>query len=584
MQQKLKELLTQAINNVVETGLKPVCTVPPLERTRDSAHGDFASNVALILAKELGKKPRAVADLIVKALPSLPEIEKVEVAGPGFINFYLTSIAKSQVIADILRLGEKYGYCDIAKGKTALVEFVSANPTGPLHVGHGRGAAFGAVVSDLLETIGYKVEREYYVNDAGRQMHILATSVWLRYLELSGEEIILPSNCYRGEYVREIADRLRVEYGAKFRRDIKMLYQDLPADVKDGGDGDFYIDALIARSKDLLGANDYEIIFEQGLQDILADIREDLEEFGVTFQAWFLESSLYKSGQVADSIENLRKDGYVYDKEGALWFRATQFGDEKDRVVMRENGQYTYFASDIAYHLNKYQRGFDLMLDVLGADHHGYAPRIEAFLKAAGLDEKKLLIPLVQFAILYRGKTKVQMSTRSGEFVTLRDLRKEVGRDAARFFYIMRKNDQHLDFDLELAVSQSKDNPVYYIQYAYARISSVFRQMEEKNLTWDKNSGLSELQLLKNTHEEDLLRYLGRYTETLQQAALRQEPHVLAHYLFELANYFHAYYNAEQFIVADAKLRNARLCLIAAVQQILKNALYLLGVSAPDTM
>jgi arginyl-tRNA synthetase len=320
------------------------------------------------------------------------------------------------------------------------------------------------------------------------------------------------------------------------------------------------------------------------LQDILADIREDLEEFGVNFQTWFLESSLYKSGQVKESIDKLQKAGYVYEKDGALWFRATQFGDEKDRVVMRENGQYTYFASDIAYHFNKYQRGFDLMLDVLGADHHGYAPRIQAFLRAVGLDEKKLLIPLVQFAILYRGKTKVQMSTRSGEFVTLRDLRKEVGNDAARFFYIMRKNDQHLDFDLELAVSQSKDNPVYYIQYAHARISSVFRQMEEKNLTWDKASGLTELQLLKNIHEEDLLRFLGRYAETLQQAAVRQEPHVLAHYLFELANYFHAYYNAEQFLVDDIKLRNARLCLVTAVQQILKNALYLLGVSVPEVM
>jgi len=579
MQNKLRELLKQTIHNI-----RADFVVPPLERTRDSSHGDFASNAALILAKELAKKPREVADLIVKTLPSLPEIDKIEVAGPGFINFYLTPDAKNQVVADILNLGEKYGHNNIAKGKIALVEFVSANPTGPLHVGHGRGAAFGAVVSDLLEVIGYKVEREYYVNDAGRQMHILTTSIWLRYLELSGEEIILPSNCYRGEYVREIADRLRVEYGAQFRRDVKMLYEDLPVDAKDGGDGDFYIDALIARSKDLLGKDDYEIIFQQGLQDILADIREDLEEFGVTFQTWFLESSLHKSGKIKESIEKLQKTGYVYEKEGALWFRATQFGDEKDRVVMRENSQYTYFASDIAYHFNKYQRGFDLMLDVLGADHHGYAPRIQAFLRAAGLDEKKLLIPLVQFAILYRGKTKVQMSTRSGEFVTLRDLRKEVGNDAARFFYIMRKNDQHLDFDLELAVSQSKDNPVYYIQYAYARISSVFRQMEEKNLIWDKVSGLAELRLLKNIHEEDLLRFLGRYAETLQQAALKQEPHVLAHYLFELANYFHAYYNAEQFLVDDIKLRNARLCLVLAIQQILKNALYLLGVSAPEVM
>ena len=587
MQNKLKQLLADALASLQADAKLPADLVASLpiniERTRNPEHGDFASNIAMLLTKDVGMRPRDLAALIISALPACALIDQVLVAGAGFINFYLTKSAQRKVIADVLQLGEKYGCCDIGLGQSAIVEFVSSNPTGPLHVGHGRGAAYGASVADLLETIGYKVHREYYVNDAGRQMHILATSIWLRYLELSGEDIALPSNCYRGDYIVEIARRLRVEYAEKLRRSVELLYQDLPIDGKDGGDADFYIDAMVARAKDLLG-DDYEAIFQRGLTTIIADIREDLEEFGVVFQEWFYESALHKSGDVARSIARLHELGHIYEKDGATWFRATDFGDEKDRVVIRENGQYTYFAADIAYHLNKYGRGFDLIVDVLGSDHHGYAPRVQAFLKAAGLDVSKLIIPLVQFAILYRGKTKVQMSTRSGEFVTLRELRKEVGNDAARFFYVMRKNDQHLDFDLDLAKSQSKDNPVYYIQYAHARVCSVYRQLEERNLDWDMTEGLLNLHLLAKEHEDVLVRCLGRYAEVLQQAALKYEPHLVAHYLQELANDFHAYYNAEQFLVDDAKLRYARLCLIAATRQVLKNGLFLLGVSAPETM
>lgn len=587
MQNKIKQLLVDALASLQADAKLPADLVTSLtiqiERTRNPEHGDFASNVAMLLTKDVGIRPRDLAALIIAALPACDFVDQVLVAGAGFINFYLTKNAQHKVIADVLQLGEKYGCCDIGLGQSAIVEFVSSNPTGPLHVGHGRGAAYGASVADLLEAIGYKVHREYYVNDAGRQMHILATSIWLRYLELSGEEITLPGNCYRGDYIIEIARRLHVEYKEKLRRSVESLYQDLPIDGKDGGDADFYIDSMVARAKDLLG-DDYEAIFQRGLTTIIADIREDLEEFGVVFQEWFYESTLHKSGDIARSIARLHELGHIYEKDGATWFRATAFGDEKDRVVIRENGQYTYFAADIAYHLNKYGRGFDLIIDVLGSDHHGYAPRVQAFLKAAGLDVSKLIIPLVQFAILYRGKTKVQMSTRSGEFVTLRELRKEVGNDAARFFYVMRKNDQHLDFDLDLAKSQSKDNPVYYIQYAHARVCSVLRQLEERNLDWDMTQGLLNLHLLSKEHEDVLVRCLGRYAEVLQQAALKYEPHLLAHYLQELANDFHAYYNAEQFLVDDVKLRHARLCLIVATRQVLKNGLFLLGVFAPETM
>lgn len=585
MHNKIKHILNSTISKLQDANKLPydLRFEFNVEPSKNSAHGDFATNMAMVIAKELRSNPLPIAEAIVAEFPTTPLIEKIEIAKPGFINFFLTDKAFHELIAEILKNKEKYGHSDQGKDKSVMIEFVSANPTGPLHVGHGRGAAFGATVADLLTTQGYKVHREYYVNDAGRQMHVLALSIWLRYLALDREIPHFPENGYRGTYINDIAARLKVEYGEKFIRAFDLVFNDLPADASDGGDKDFYVDALVERAKYLL-EQDYQIIFQTGIDTILADIREDLEEFGVIFDEWFPESHLIQNHSVKKGIAKLTANGYTYKKDGALWFKATEFGDEKDRVLIRANGQTTYFASDVGYHLNKYERGFDTIIDVFGADHHGYAPRVKAFLQALQLDPKKLKILLVQFAILYRGKEKASMSTRSGEFVTLRQLREEVGNDATRFFYIMRKNDQHLDFDLDLAKSQSSDNPVYYIQYAHARIASVLRQVIEKQLTYDAEHGLANLHLLNTEHEKKLFRLILRYTLALKSAALNYEPHVLAHYLRELAEGFHAYYNAHQFLVTDNATRDARLCFIQATQQLLNNGLKLLGVSVPESM
>jgi arginyl-tRNA synthetase len=581
MKNQLQNLINSAIQKLQNNNKLPKDITPKIQvdYSRDKQHGDFATNIALSLAKATVYKPQELAQLIVDYLPSSKQIETVEIAGPGFINFYLTENASQAVISDILAGEKSYARTDFGQGKRINVEFVSANPTGPLHVGHGRGAAFGDTVANLLEAVGFKVDREYYVNDAGRQMHVLATSIWLRYLSLFADLPHFPNNGYKGEYVLNIAKQLQTEYGDQFKRSIKDL-----TDEDEGGDAETYLDALVIRAKNLLGERDYSIIFDYGVKNILADIKQDLAEFGVNFQNWFLESSLIASGDIKNSIEKLQQNGHIYKKDGALWFRATQFGDEKDRVVVRENGQTTYFASDIGYHFNKFERGYEQIIDIFGADHHGYAPRIRAFLTAENLDPEKFKVLLVQFAILYRGKEKVQMSTRSGEFVTLRKLRQEVGNDAARFFYIMRKNDQHLDFDLELAKSQSIENPVYYIQYAHARVCSVMKQLAEKKLSWDKQEGLKYLNLLQESQETNLLYRLQRYADILHKAAIQYEPHLLTHYLQELANDFHTYYNAQQFLVEKQKLRDARLCLIMAVKQILANGLTILGVSAPEKM
>jgi arginyl-tRNA synthetase len=585
MKSAIAELLDQAIAALVAEGaLARPETSPVIERTRDPAHGDFASNAALMLAKAAGCKPRELAERLVAALPSSPMVARVEIAGPGFINFHLGDDAYRELIPQILRAGHDYGRSAIGAGKSVQVEFVSANPTGPLHVGHGRGAAYGAVVADLLEAVGFRVHREYYVNDAGRQMDILATSVWLRYLELCGEELTFPANGYRGDYVWDIAATLHREHGEHYRVDTAAVFAGVPADEPAGGDKELHIDALIERARELLGDNRYRFVFELGLNVILDDIRDDLELFGVTYQEWFSERSLTDKGSVNHAIERLRESGHLYEQDGAWWFRSTDFGDEKDRVVVRENGQTTYFASDIAYHLDKFERGFDRVIDIWGADHHGYVPRVKAALQAMGEDPARLDVLLVQFAILYRGGERVQMSTRSGEFVTLRQLRKEVGRDAARFFYVMRRCEQHLDFDLDLAKSQSNDNPVYYVQYAHARVCSVLRQAGEKGLHVEVAADVHALEHLVESQELSLLRTLSRYPEVLEGAALVHEPHQLVHYLRELATEFHAYYNAHQFLVADAGLREARMKLILAVREVLRNGLNLLGVSAPERM
>lgn len=586
MKQKIEALILQALETLKADGvlgqeINPVITI---ERTRDAQHGDFASNLALALAKPVKANPRQLAEKIIAALPQDEAILKVELAGPGFINFFIDPASQFQIIKKIHSEGRQFGLSNVGAGKKVQVEFVSANPTGPLHVGHGRGAAYGSAVADLLEAVGFKVHREYYVNDAGRQMDILATSIWLRYLEECGEALPFPSNGYRGDYVREIAGDIYKSSLNEYRRPVSLVLENIPADEPQGGDKELHIDALIARTKTLLGSLLYRDFFQIGLNNILEDIKIDLHEFGVDYQQWFSERHLMEDGSVAKALERLRVGNHLYEQDGATWFASSKLGDEKDRVVVRENGQYTYFASDIAYHMNKLDRGFDQIIDIWGADHHGYIPRVRAAIKALGADESRLSVLLVQFATLYRGEEKVQMSTRSGEFVTLRQLRNEVGTDAARFFYVMRRSEQHMDFDLKLATSKSNENPVFYVQYAYARVCSVLRQLDEKG--WQRNlvSGMECLSRLTEEHETSLIGTLIRYPEVLERAALQYEPHQLILYLRELANEFHTYYNAHQFLVEDANLRDARLNLICAVKQILANGLGLLNINTPESM
>jgi len=569
----LAQLLAEAVEAAIpEQGGAAIA----LERPKQAGHGDYASNLALQLAKPLKRNPRDIAQALVHALPPSPWLAKAEVAGAGFINLFLTPAAKQGVVADILARGQRYGRIDFGRGRKVQVEFVSANPTGPLHVGHGRGAAFGASLANILEAAGFAVEREYYVNDAGRQMDTLALSTWLRYLELNGLGISFPPNGYQGEYVRKMAQSIVQAHGRRYVHAPDTLWESVaPADI----DAEAHLDGLIANAKKLLG-EDYAYIHDFVLTEQLGDCRNDLLEFGVTFDHWFSERSLYESGLVERALAKLRQAGHLYVQDGATWFRSSAYGDEKDRVVQRENGEYTYFAPDIAHHLNKFERGFDLVIDVWGADHHGYAPRVKAALQALGINPELLTIALVQFAVLYREGKKVSMSTRAGEFVTLRELRGEVGNDAARFFYVLRKSDQHLDFDLDLAKSQSSDNPVYYVQYAHARICSVLEQ-------WGGDAaGLrgTDLGALASEQEMQILRLLMEYPAVIEDGARDLAPHLVAFYLKDLAAAFHSYYNSTHFLVDDERMRLARLSLIVAVRQVLASGLGILGVSAPTKM
>ena len=569
----LAGLIQRALEQLVPAGTTARIQ---LDRPKQAQHGDFACNIAMLLAKELRGNPRAIAQKILDALPASPDLEKAEIAGAGFINLFLTERYKQQVVGRVIAAGSRYGSNNTGQGRKTQVEFVSANPTGPLHVGHGRGAAYGASVASILSTAGFAVSREYYVNDAGRQMDILALSTWLRYLELGGETVGFPPNAYQGDYVRDMAAELRKTDGARYHRTWSQASA-CAADV--GAEPERHLDDLIANAKQLLDA-DFDRVHRHALDTQLNDCREDLAEFGVSFDRWFSERSLFTSGQVDRAVEQLEQRGHIYVQDGAKWFRSSDFGDEKDRVVQRENGLYTYFASDIAYHLDKFERGFDLVIDVWGADHHGYVPRVKGALSALGQEPARLDVALVQFAVLYRNGEKVSMSTRSGEFVTLRELRCEVGNDAARFFYVMRKSDQHLDFDLDLAKSQSNENPVYYIQYAHARVCSVLAQ-------WGGDESVlqsADPAPLVSPHEAAVLKLLMEYPEVIENAARDLAPHSVAFFLKELAGEFHSYYNAERFLVEDAALTRARLALALAVRQILRNGLALLGVTAPEKM
>ncbi len=587
MKVHLRELLEGAIGALRESGQLPLEADAPfnIERARNAAHGDFASNAALQLAKAAGLNPRAIAAALVANLPASERVTAVEIAGPGFINFRLDPKVRLEALGAAYSTGKCFGRARTGTRESLLVEFVSANPNGPLHVGHGRGAAYGASLANVLEAAGHPVSREYYVNDAGRQMDILAVSVWLRYLEQLGESLHFPDNGYRGGYVNEIAARLHKAHGEAFRVDVAQVFPDLPADESQGGDKEAHVDALIAGARTLLGEDRYATLHAAGLADCIADIGADLADFGVRFDRWFSEKSLATSGAIDRAVARLRSAGHMYEKDGAEWFRATDFGDDKDRVVVRENGATTYFASDIAYLNDKFERGFARALYLLGSDHHGYVARLKAAARGLGIDPDRVEVLLVQFAILMERGQRVQMSTRAGSFVTLRQLREDVGVDAARCFYVLRGHEQHLDFDLDLARSQSNENPVYYVQYAHARIAALFRQMREKSLEFDADLGAAAAARLVEPQERELLDWLMHWPETLATAADLRSPQIVFAALRELAAAFHSFYNAVPILGAhDDDLRHARLYLCAGVRGPLAGGLALIGASAPETM
>ena len=585
----VKQQLLAALAGELETLSPGAGTRAAFENPKVAAHGDYACTAAMQLAKPLKLNPRALGEQLKAALEATPAfqqwVEAIEIAGPGFLNIRLKPAAKQEVIREVLGQADKFGQ-QPQRGEKILVEFVSANPTGPLHVGHGRGAAYGASLSSLLAYAGWDVTREYYVNDAGRQMDILALSCWLRYLDFFGEHLPFPPNAYQGDYVCDMAEQMKIAHGGKLVRTAADTLKGTPglpegdrSDDEAKAQRESHLDALIARAKELLG-EEWDYVHNHVLTEQLEDCRSDLEDFGVHFEVWFSEKSLFDTGLVARCVEQLEKAGHVYEQNGAKWFKSTAFGDEKDRVVQRDNGLYTYFASDIAYHLNKYERGFERIINIWGADHHGYIPRVKGALATLELDPDVLDVALVQFAVLYRNGQKASMSTRSGEFVTLRTLREDVGNDACRFFYVLRKSDQHLDFDLDLAKSQTNENPVYYIQYAHARLCSVFAQ-------WDGDEealAKADLSRLESPYELAVAAKLSEFPEVIESAARELAPHMVAFYLKDLAAEFHSYYNAERMLVDDVALKDARIALAGAVRQVIRNGLALLGVSCPQSM
>ena len=596
MNTAIQAALDHAVQSLQAEGVLPTDwnNTSNLTRTKDRSHGDFASNIAMIASKAAGMKPRDLAEKILANLPEVADISKAEIAGPGFINFFLNADQRFAVLDQIQAQKDQFGRTQANAEKRVQVEFVSANPTSSLHVGHGRGAAYGMTVANLLEATGAKVDREYYVNDAGRQMDILATSTYLRYLELTGQQLVFPKNAYQGDYVKEIAQSIIDKDGDAYVRPVADIYKDVPEDVQyateldsEGnkvvvsGDKEKHIDGLIHNSQNHLAAG-YRVFHQAALKAILDDIKDDLGEFGVTFNQWFSEATLTE--KIDEALQMLDQRGFLYEKDGNIWFKSTDFGDEKDRVVKRRNGQTTYFASDIAYHLNKLQRGYTDIVDIWGSDHHGYIARVKAAIDALGYDSKKLTVLLVQFVSLWRGGEMVQMSSRSGQFVTLRDLRKEVGNDAARFYYVMRKSEQHIDFDLDLAVSQSKDNAVYYIQYAHARICRMLEKAAATDVQFSAEAARQFAAKLELEAETEVLAKLAAYPEIVVRAANSYEPHQVGNYLKELAALFHGWYNENKVLGDDAELTQARLLLSVNVQQVLRNGLELLGVSAPESM
>ena len=580
MKDQLSNLFSQAIDALREQQIVPSDHEVTIgfDRTRQKEHGDFACNIAMMLAKPARMNPRKLAEMIVEAIPSDDLIAKIEIAGPGFINVFLNDEAHLSVLGTVLQTTDKYGLAEPNSKQKILVEFVSANPTGPLHVGHGRGAAYGDALARVLAAAGNQVEKEYYVNDAGRQMDILAVSVWIRYLQANNATVDLPLNGYQGQYVMDLANELASTHGTEYLISDGSIEQ-----AREGLEDEPALDATIALAKSELGQAGFKVFFDAALNSILGDIKHDLEEFGVKYDTWYSERSLFDTGKIDRAMDVLKASGDVYEKGGAWWFRSTAYGDEKDRVVIRDNGQPTYFASDIAYHHDKIERGFDLTIDVWGSDHHGYIPRVKAALQALGLDQDKLKVLLVQFAVLYRSGEKVGMSTRSGEFVTLRELREDIGSDAARFFYAMRKSEQHMDFDLDLAKAQNNENPMYYVQYAHARICRLFEKANEANIN-TTNLDSADFSQLGNGQEVVLLTTLQRFPEVVEKAASQFEPHQITYYLKDLATAYHSYYNSNKVLEAQSDRRLAMLALSEGTRQVINNGLTILGVGAPSSM
>lgn len=553
MKKKLIELLEKAIYSCQEKGTLKETNIPfvDVELPREGAHGDYASNIAMVLASGQKENPRKIAERIVETFDDTEGIvESIEIAGPGFINFFIKKTAWATLLQEVDTLGDRYGESTIGEGSRVQVEFVSANPTGPLHIGHARGAVIGDVIAGILQAAGFSVSREYYINDAGNQMNTLGESVYYRYLELMGESVAFPENCYQGEYITELAREVYDQYNDRFRSD---------------------------REKAI------PFLTEFAAGSILEGIKADLETLGVVFDRYFSEKELHVNDDVAKIIRKLREEDYIYDEGGTLWFRTMDFGDEKDRVVVRENGEPTYFAGDIAYHLNKYARGFDTVINVWGADHHGYIPRMQACIQALGRKKEDLKVVLVQLVNLLRGGIPVPMSTRAGEFVTIREVTDEVGKDAARYNFLMRRSNSHLDFDLEIAKAQSNENPVYYVQYAHARICSIMRNAVEQGHQIPTYGDIM-LNLLTTAEERDLIKLIDSYPEIVEGSAQTLEPHRIPYYINDLASVFHSFYNKHRVVSDNAEVTQARLFLIKSAATVIRNALRLLGVSAPERM
>lgn len=554
MKKKLAELLRKAIYSCFTQGTLHKTDIPSIEveLPREGTHGDYASNIAMVLASGQRRPPRKIAESIVESIDDSARIlDKVEIAGPGFINLFIKGTAWAALLEEVDALGDRYGESAMGMGSRVQVEFVSANPTGPLHIGHARGAVIGDVIAGILQASGFAVSREYYINDAGNQMNTLGESVYYRYLELMGETISFPETCYQGAYITDLAREIHDTYGEKFLRSGKDEAVPFMTDYAAGS--------------------------------ILEGIKEDLETLGVVFDRYFSENELYHDNKVAKIIEKLRNEGFIYEEEGTLWFKTTDFGDEKDRVVVRGNGDPTYFAADIAYHLNKYERGFDRIINVWGADHHGYIPRMQACIQALGRKKEDLDVVLVQLVNLLRGGVPVPMSTRAGEFVTIREVTDEVGKDAARYNFLMRRSNSHLDFDLEIAKAQSNENPVYYVQYAHARICSIMRNAVEQGHRIP-GYGDIRLDLLAAPEEHELIKMIDTFPEIVEGSAQALEPHRIPYYINDLASVFHSFYNKHKVVSDNIDLTQARLFLIKSTGIVIRNALRLLGVSAPERM